>query len=51
MIIKEHFDENQLAKFVDPNHTCLCNHCGRDLGGLVKKATEVELAKQEYQVP
>ena len=45
MIIKEHFNDTQLAKFVDPHHTCLCNHCGKDLTELVKTATEVELAK------
>lgn len=38
MIIKEHFDESQLAKFVDPTHICSCNHCGKDLDSLVRVA-------------
>ena len=37
MIIKEHFPDGTLQKFVDPEHQCLCNICGKDMESLVKE--------------
>lgn len=44
-MIKEHFDVDLLTKFVDPNHQCSCNLCGKDLSALVKKETEEALVR------
>lgn len=35
-VIKEHFDVDQLKLFVDPDHLCYCNLCGKDISTLVK---------------
>ena len=39
-IIREHFSEDQLQKFVDPQHECRCNHCGKELTILVSEGAE-----------
>jgi hypothetical protein len=44
-VIKEHFDVELLKKFVDPEHLCACNLCGKDLSSLVKQETESALQR------
>ena len=44
-VIKEHFDVELLKKFVEPEHLCACNLCGKDISSLVKQETEVALQK------
>ena len=51
MIIREHFDENQLQKFVDPAHECHCNLCGKDLDQLVKEALQAKQAQEQLANP
>jgi len=44
-VIKEHFPLDMLQKFVDPNHDCNCNICGKDLEPLKAAAVQEALAK------
>ena len=46
-VIKEHFDVELLKKFVDPDHLCSCNLCGKDVSSLVQQETDAALLKMQ----
>lgn len=48
-IIREHFNPQELSKFVDPAHQCQCNHCGKDLTLLAKPQHEEPLKARDPQ--
>jgi hypothetical protein len=45
-VIKEFFPTQKFQSFVDPNHECSCNICGKDLETI--KSTAIEQALKEH---
>ena len=50
-MIKEHFNERELEKLLDPCHECACNLCGKDLQYLKQKAAQEAVAEYQQSHP